>query len=217
MKPKLLILILSVIMTILSAGAKAPFEKPRLKYAPNALEPAISAETIEFHYGKHLQAYINNLNNLVEGTKFAEMSLDEIVLQAEGGILNNGAQSWNHICYFDSFSPKAKTAPGGKLLEAINRDFGSLEAFKEQFNKAAATLFGSGWAWLSADKNGKLVISAESNAGNPLRAGLKPLLTIDVWEHAYYIDYRNRRPDAIAAFWKLLDWSVVEARFDNKP
>ena len=215
MKPKLLILILSVIMTILSAGAKAPFEKPRLKYAPNALEPAISAETIEFHYGKHLQGYINNLNNLVEGTKFAEMSLDEIVLQAEGGILNNGAQSWNHIFYFDSFSPKPKATPTGKLLEAIVRDFGSYDSFKEQFAKAAATLFGSGWAWLSADKNGKLVISAESNAGNPLRAGLKPLLTIDVWEHAYYIDYRNRRPDAIAAFWKVLDWSVVEARYEK--
>lgn len=202
-------------MSIQSAGAKAPFEKPQLKYAPNALEPAISAETIDFHYGKHLQAYINNLNTLVVGTEFAEMSLDDIVLKAEGGILNNGAQSWNHIFYFDSFSPQAKTNPSGKLLEAINRDFGSVDAFKEQFDKAAATLFGSGWAWLSVDKNGKLLITAESNAGNPLRSGLKPLLTIDVWEHAYYIDYRNRRPDAISAFWQVLDWSVVEARFEK--
>lgn len=200
-------------MSIQSAGAKAPFEKPQLKYAHDALAPAVSAETIEFHYGKHLQAYINNLNQLVVGTKFEQMSLDEIVLQADGGILNNGAQTWNHIFYFDSFAPKPKTKPTGKLLEAINRDFGSLDSFKEQFAKAAATLFGSGWAWLSVDKNGKLLITAESNAGNPLRAGLKPLLTIDVWEHAYYIDYRNRRPDAIAAFWKVLDWSVVEARF----
>lgn len=201
-------------MSIQSAGAKAPFEKPQLKYAHNALEPSISAETIEYHYGKHLQAYIDNLNKLAAGTAFAEMSLDDIVLKAEGGILNNGAQSWNHIFYFDSFSPKAKTAPGGKLLEAINRDFGSLEAFKEQFNKAAATLFGSGWAWLSVDKNGKLVITAESNAGNPMRSGLKPLLTIDVWEHAYYLDYQNRRADYAAAVMdKLMNWEFALENF----
>ena len=184
-----------------------------LPYAPDALEPVISRETIAFHHGKHLAAYVNNLNALLEGSPLAGLSVEEIVLKAEGGMLNNAGQILNHELYFGQFTGKpGKPVPAGKLAEAINRDFGSFEAFKEEFQKKGATLFGSGWVWLSADKDGKLVITQEANAANPIQKGLKPLLTFDVWEHAYYLDYQNRRPDHLAALWQIVDWEVVESR-----
>ena len=186
-----------------------------LPYAPEALEPVISKETIGFHHGKHLAAYVNNLNGLLEGSPLAGLPLEEIVLKAEGGMLNNAGQVLNHIMYFEQFAGKpGKTAPKGPMAEAIIRDFGSFEAFKEEFQKKGATLFGSGWVWLSADKDGKLVITQEPNAANPIQKGLKPLLTFDVWEHAYYLDYQNRRPDHLAALWQIVDWAVIENRFN---
>ncbi|MGD0710208.1 MAG: Fe-Mn family superoxide dismutase [Bacteroidales bacterium] len=189
------------------------FELPILPYAPTALEPNISAKTIEFHYGKHHQAYVNNLNNLVKGTEFENAKLEEIIKKASGGIFNNAAQIWNHTFYWESFAPNAGGEPSGKITEAINKSFGSFAQFKEKFSAACVTLFGSGWAWLVKKPDGTLDIIQESNAGNPLTKGLIPLLTCDVWEHAYYLDYQNRRPDYIAAFWKLVNWSKVEERF----
>jgi len=189
------------------------FELPKLPYALDALEPHISKRTLEFHYGKHHQAYVTNLNNLVPGTEFEKATLDEIVLKAEGPIFNNGAQVWNHTFYFHTFSPNGGGEPKGSLAEAIERDFGSFEKFKAEFSSAAATLFGSGWAWLVKKADGSLSIVKESNAGNPMRSGFTPLLTCDVWEHAYYIDYRNRRPDYIKSFWEVVDWGVVSARY----
>lgn len=185
---------------------------PPLPYPETALEPHISVETIRYHYGKHHQAYVNNLNNLIPGTAFEQATLEEIVMKADGGIFNNGAQVWNHSFYWNCLSPDGGGEPDGKLADAIKRDFGSFEAFHEAFSKAAATLFGSGWAWLVKDGNGKLSIVQTSNAGNPMRDGFHPLLTCDVWEHAYYIDKRNSRPDYIKAFWALVDWKAVEAR-----
>ena len=189
-------------------------EMPKLPYAQDALAPYMSAETLEYHYGKHLQAYVNNLNGLIQGTKYEDASLETIIKEVEGPIFNNGAQVWNHTFFFLSLSPAARKQPEGRLAEAIDRDFGSFEKFKEEFSVAAATVFGSGWAWLSCDKDGKLSISKESNAGNPLQHGLTPLMTCDVWEHAYYIDYRNRRPDFVKNFWEVLDWSEIEKRFE---
>ena len=191
------------------------FELMALPYAPEAFEPVISKETIAFHHGKHLAGYVNNLNGLMEGSGFEEATLEEIVCKAEGGMLNNAGQILNHELYFGQFSGKpGKPAPAGELAEAIVRDFGSFEAFKEEFQKKGATLFGSGWVWLSADKEGKLVITQEPNAANPIQKGLKPLLTFDVWEHAYYLDYQNRRPDHIAALWQIIDWEIIEKRYD---
>ena len=190
------------------------FELMALPYAPEALEPVISKETIGFHHGKHLAGYVNNLNGLLEGSPLAELPLEEIVLKAEGGILNNAGQILNHNLYFGQFAAqKTDNKPVGKLAEAITRDFGSFEAFKEEFQKKGATLFGSGWVWLSADKDGKLVITQETNAANPIQKGLKPLLTFDVWEHAYYLDYQNRRPDHLAAIWSIIDWSIIASRY----
>ena len=190
------------------------YELMVLPYAPEALEPVISRETIGFHHGKHLAAYVSNLNGLLSGSSFEDATLEDIVCQATGGILNNAGQILNHEWYFGQFvSPKADNQPIGVLAEAIVRDFGSFDAFKEAFQKAGATLFGSGWVWLSADNNGKLVITQESNAANPVQKGLKPLLTFDVWEHAYYLDYQNRRPDHLAALWQIIDWSVIEQRY----
>ena len=199
------------------------FELMALPYANDALEPVISKQTLEFHHGKHLAAYVNNLNALLPGSGFEEASLEEIVCKATGGILNNAGQILNHELYFGQFfdkrsgkaertAPKADNAPTGKLAEAIVRDFGSFEAFKEEFQKKGATLFGSGWVWLSADKDGKLVITQEANAANPVQKGLRPLLTFDVWEHAYYLDYQNRRPDHLAALWQIINWEVIEGR-----
>ncbi len=187
-------------------------ELPKLPYELDALAPVISKQTLEFHYGKHHQAYVNNLNNLIVGTKFENLNLENVIRESDGGIFNNAAQIWNHTFYFNTFSPKPQLEPTGKLAEMIVRDFGSLGEFKEKFNKAAATLFGAGWAWLVLDSNGKLEIQQESNAGTPLKKNLKPLITCDVWEHAYYLDYQNRRPDYINTIWSVLDWKVVESR-----
>jgi Fe-Mn family superoxide dismutase len=189
------------------------FELPELPYALDALEPVISKKTIEFHYGKHHQAYVNNLNNLKEGTEFADADLETIIKKSKGGLFNNAAQVWNHTFYFTSFTPEGGGKPSAALAEAINKSFGSFEAFKEAFTKAAATLFGSGWAWLVKDAAGDLKIVQTSNAANPMTDGLTPVLTCDVWEHAYYLDYQNRRPDYIASFWKLIDWNIVSKRY----
>ena len=192
------------------------FELMALPYAAEALEPVISKETIAFHHGKHLAGYVNNLNGLLPGSGFEEATLEEMVCKATGGMLNNAGQIMNHELYFGQFaSPKVDNKPIGKLAEAIARDFGSFEAFKEEFQKKGATLFGSGWVWLSADKDGKLVITQEPNAANPIQKGLNPLLTFDVWEHAYYLDYQNRRPDHLAALWQIVDWEVVESRLSK--
>ena len=191
------------------------FELMALPYAIDALEPVISRQTLEFHHGKHLAGYVNNLNGLLPGSGFEEASLEEIVCKATGGMLNNAGQILNHNLYFEQYrAPKADNAPTGPLADAIVRDFGSFEAFKEAFQKGGATLFGSGWVWLSADKDGKLVITQETNAANPIQKGLKPLLTFDVWEHAYYLDYQNRRPDHLAALWQIINWPLIEKRFE---
>ena len=192
------------------------FELMALPYKEDALEPVISRETIGLHHGKHLLAYVNNLNGLLEGSSFADLALEEIVLKAEGGILNNAGQILNHNLYFEQFmTPKADNKPIGKVAEAIVRDFGSFEAFKNEFQNKGTTLFGSGWVWLSADKDVKLVITQETNAANPIQRGLKPLLTFDVWEHAYYMDYQNRRPDHLAALWQIINWNVIENLYNQ--
>lgn len=187
-------------------------ELPTLPYALDALEPFISKRTLEFHFGKHHKAYVNNLNNLIPGTEYEHASLDDIVRKASGGIFNNGAQVWNHTFYWNCLKPNGGGEPTGKLAEAITKQFGSFGDFRDQFSKAAATLFGSGWAWLIRKEDGTLGIVQESNAGNPLRNGATPLLTCDVWEHAYYLDKQNARPDYIADFWKLVDWESVASR-----
>jgi Fe-Mn family superoxide dismutase len=189
------------------------FELPKLPYQLNALEPVISQRTLEFHYGKHHQAYVNNLNNLVPGTKFEKASLETIIKEADGGIFNNGAQVWNHTFFFSSLTPNGTGEPDGVLAEDITKAFGSFSEFKEKFSKAAVTLFGSGWAWLVKKPDGSLEIVQESNAGNPLKKGMTPILTCDVWEHAYYLDYQNKRPDFVEAFWKLVDWKAVASRY----
>jgi Fe-Mn family superoxide dismutase len=192
------------------------FELMVLPYAPESLEPVISKKTLEFHHGKHLAGYVNNLNVLLKESPLAGLSLEEIVCKADGGILNNAGQILNHNLYFGQFcAPKADNMPVGELAAAIVRDFGSFEAFKDEFQKKGATLFGSGWVWLSADKAGKLIITQETNAANPIQKGLKPLLTFDVWEHAYYLDYQNRRPDHLAALWQIIDWEVVGNRYSK--
>ena len=192
------------------------FELMILPYAVDALEPVISKQTLEFHHGKHLAGYVNNLNGLLPGSGFEEMTLEEIVCKASGGMLNNAGQILNHNLYFGQFcASKADNRPTGKLAEALEREFGSFEAFKEAFQKAGATLFGSGWVWLSADKDGKQVITQEANAANPVQKGLKPLLTFDVWEHAYYLDYQNRRAAHLSALWQIVDWEVIEKRYDG--
>jgi len=189
------------------------FSLPQLPYELDALEPHISKKTLEFHYGKHHQTYVNNLNNLIPGTRFENADLETIIKEADGGIYNNGAQVWNHTFYFTSLSPKGGNAPTGPLAQAIDEVYGSFDNFREEFNKAATTLFGSGWAWLVKNNDGKVEIIKESNAGNPMRNGLTPILTCDVWEHAYYLDYQNRRPDYLAGFWNCVDWDIVGKRF----
>ncbi|HHJ10591.1 MAG TPA: superoxide dismutase [Bacteroidetes bacterium] len=188
------------------------FELPKLPYPIDALEPYISRKTLEFHYGKHHRAYVNNVNSLSKGTKFENADLETIIREADGGLYNNGAQAWNHTFYFMAFGPDGPKEPVGMLADAINRDFGSFENFKEEFSKKAAILFGSGWTWLVKDDAGKLQIIMESNAGNPLRNGFTPIMTCDVWEHAYYLDYQNRRTDYISSFWSLLNWDVISGR-----
>ena len=190
------------------------FELPALPYANDALAPHISAETIEYHYGKHHQTYVTNLNNLVPGTEFEGLSLEDIVKKSSGGIFNNAAQVWNHTFYWNSLSPNGGGAPTGGLANAIDRTFGSFEAFKEAFAKCAVTTFGSGWAWLVKNANGSLELVSTSNAGCPLTAGQTPILTCDVWEHAYYIDYRNARPKYLEAFWALVNWEFASANYE---
>ncbi len=190
-------------------------ELPRLPYEMDALSKAISKHTLEFHYGKHHLTYVNNLNNLIPGTKFENADLVSIIKEAEGPVFNNAAQIWNHTFYFESFTSSAKPSPEGKLLDTIIKEFGSFADFKDKFSKAAITLFGSGWAWLVKNEEGKLSIIQELNAGNPLRNGLIPILTFDVWEHAYYLDYQNRRADYIQALWDIIDWDLVEKRFSK--
>jgi len=189
------------------------FTLPELPYAHNALEPIISERTISFHYGKHHQTYVNNLNGLVVGTEFENSDLEAIVKKSEGPVFNNAAQIWNHTFYFLSLTPDKGSVPNDKLLKAINIGWDSLENFKIEFNKAAVSVFGSGWAWLVKDGEGKLSIVKESNAGNPMTRGLTPLLTFDVWEHAYYLDYQNRRADYVAALWDLVNWKLVSDRY----
>lgn len=189
-------------------------EMPRLQYAFNELEPIISAETLEYHYGKHLQTYVGNLAKLVKGTEYETRDIEEIVATApDGGIFNNAGQVLNHVLYFLQFSaPNHDSLPEGRLAGIIDRDFGNLEALKAKMEEAAINLFGSGWAWLSLDNDGKLQITQESNAGNPIRRGHKPLLCFDVWEHAYYIDYRNRRADYVKQLWNIINWQEISLR-----
>ena len=193
-----------------------------LPYAPDALAPAISAQTIGFHHGKHLQTYVNNLNALLPGSGLEGLSLEEIVVKAEGGLYNNAGQTLNHNMYFEQFreipgqarnDEKGANGPTGALAAQIDKQWGSLEAFQAEFVAKGGGLFGSGWVWLSAQADGTLVITQEPNAGNPLKKGLRPLLTFDVWEHAYYLDYQNRRPDYLKALWPLVVWRVIEARY----
>ncbi len=182
---------------------------PELPYAKNALTPHLSAETLEYHYGKHHAAYVNNLNKLIKGTEFETMSLEDIVKKSSGGVFNNAAQHWNHSFYWNGLSPQGGGEPTGALADAINKTFGSFAQFKEKFTAAATTLFGSGWVWLVKNSDGSLGIEPMSNAGNPLKDSKTPLLTCDVWEHAYYIDYRNARPNYVEAFWKIVNWVFV--------
>ena len=190
------------------------FSQPRLPYAVDALQPYISRNTIDYHYGKHESNYINTLNALIEGTEFENMSLEDIIVKSEGKIFNNASQAWNHIFYFFQFSPEGLKEPTGKLREKIDATFGSSDEFKRQFEEKGATLFGSGWVWLSADKNGDLHITQSPNAGNPMTEGLRPILTFDVWEHAYYLDYQNRRADYLKQLWNIVDWDIVSMRYE---
>ena len=189
------------------------FELIKLPYAPEALEPVISKATIDFHHGKHLQAYVNNLNNLIPGTKFENAPLEKIVAESDGAIFNNAGQILNHNLYFTQFSPKGGGEPKGKLADAIKATWGSFEDFKKEFNAAGAGLFGSGWVWLAKDKDGKLSITKEANGSNPVAKGLTPILGFDVWEHAYYLDYQNHRPDHLNALWQIVDWDTVGERY----
>ncbi|MDR2469859.1 MAG: superoxide dismutase [Tannerella sp.] len=189
------------------------FELVKLPYAPDALEPVIGKQTIEFHHGKHLQAYVNNLNRLIQGTKFEHSDLETIVRESDGAIFNNAGQVLNHTLYFTQFSPNGGGKPSGKLAEAIYTAWGSFENFQKVFEATGVSLFGSGWVWLAADKDGKLSITSEPNAGNPVTKGLKPLLGFDVWEHAYYLDCQNRRADHLTELWKIVDWKEVESRY----
>jgi Fe-Mn family superoxide dismutase len=187
-------------------------ELPALPYARDALAPHISAETIDFHYGKHHQAYVTNLNNLIKDSDYADLSLEEIIAKAQGGMFNNAAQIWNHSFYWNCLSPTGGGEPSGKLADAINKAFGSFEQFKEQFTQTALTTFGSGWAWLVQRADGNLALVSTSNASTPLTGPDHALLTCDVWEHAYYIDYRNARPKYVEAFWNLINWDFVTSR-----
>lgn len=187
-------------------------ELPPLPYARDALAPHISAETIDFHYGKHHQTYVTNLNNQIKGTEFENLSLEEIIRKSSGGMFNNAAQIWNHTFYWNCLKPAGGGEPGGKLAEAINAAFGSFAAFKEQFTNTALTTFGSGWAWLVQRADGSVALVSTSNAATPLTGSDKALLTCDVWEHAYYIDYRNARAKYVEAFWNLVNWDFVESQ-----
>ena len=185
------------------------FQLPALPYEKNALEPHISQETLEYHYGKHHNTYVTKLNGLVEGKPEAEKSLEEIIKTSSGGLFNNAAQIWNHTFYWHCLSPNGGGEPTGAAADAINKAFGSFDAFKKEFNEKAAGNFGSGWTWLVKKTDGSVAIVNTDDAGTPLTTADKPVLTVDVWEHAYYIDYRNSRPDYLAAFWNLVNWDFV--------
>lgn len=186
---------------------------PELPYAKNALEPYISAETLEYHYGKHHQAYVTNLNNLIKGNEYEEMSLEEIIKKSSGGVFNNAAQVWNHSFYWNCLKPNGGGEPSGALAEAINKKFGSFAAFKEEFSKVAVGTFGSGWGWLVKNADGSVELMSTSNAATPMTSGKVALLTCDVWEHAYYIDYRNARPKYVEAFWNLVNWDFAAQQY----
>lgn len=193
------------------------FELITLPYEPTALEPVISAKTLEFHHGKHLQGYVNNLNAAISGSEFENMELIDIVKKAAGGILNNAGQILNHNLYFTQFcKPSEENKIFGHIADAINTRFGSFDSFKKEFVQAGTTLFGSGWVWLSATTDGTLIITQEPNAANPVQKNFRPLLTFDVWEHAYYLDYQNRRADHLNALWQIIDWKVIEQRYTTK-
>ncbi len=186
---------------------------PPLPYAKDALQPYMSAETLEYHYGKHHQTYVDNLNKLIPGTQFENMSLEDIIMNSSGGIFNNAAQVWNHTFFWNCMKPNGGGMPTGALADAINQAFGSFENFKNEFSQKAVTLFGSGWAWLVKNSDGSLAIEQTSNAANPMTSNQKPLLTCDVWEHAYYIDYRNARAKFVENFWNLVNWDFVAQNF----
>jgi Fe-Mn family superoxide dismutase len=188
-------------------------ELPKLPYADNALEPHISAETIQYHYGKHHATYVDKLNGLIPGTEFESSTLEEIIMKAGGGIFNNAAQVWNHTFYWNCLSPNGGGTPSGELADAIDKTFDSFESFKEQFSNSAVNNFGSGWTWLVKNADGGIEILNTSNAANPMTDGKQPLLTCDVWEHAYYVDYRNARPKYVEAFWNLVNWDFVSQNF----
>mgnify|MGYP001273311412 FL=1 len=191
------------------------FSLPPLPYEMNALEPHISSETLEFHYGKHHQTYVNNLNGLVEGTDNASKSLEEIIMSSDGGLFNNAAQVWNHTFYWNCMGPNGGGNPTGSAADAINQAFGSFDNFKDQFSKSAATNFGSGWTWLVKNSSGSVEIQNTSNAGCPMTSGNKAVLTIDVWEHAYYVDKRNARPAYIESWWNLVNWDYVNSQLEG--
>jgi len=193
------------------------FDLMQLPFAVDVLEPVISRETILLHHGKHLQTYVNNLNSALPGTMFENLTLEEIVRQSDGGIFNNAGQTLNHNLYFEALrAPRTENLPTGKVAQAIVSQFGSFEAFQKEFTQKGATLFGSGWVWLSADADGKLILTQETNAENPVTKGLNPLLTFDVWEHAYYVDYQNRRADYLSSIWQLVNWDIVNERYNIK-
>ncbi len=192
-----------------------PFELPKLPYDMDALAPHISKETLEYHYGKHHAAYVNNLNNLIPSTNYEGLSLEEIIMKATGGVFNNAAQIWNHTFYWHCLSPSSKGKPQGALLDNINNTFGSFEKFKEDFTKTAVSTFGSGWAWLVKNNDGGLELISTANAGTPMTENKKALLTCDVWEHAYYIDYRNARPKYVESFWEIVNWEFVSKNFEG--
>lgn len=187
---------------------------PELPYALDALAPAMSADTLNYHYGKHLQTYLDNVNRMIEGTPFADMKLKDMITKAQGALYNNAAQAFNHIIFFKQLTPTPTTSP--LLTQALVARFGSVDAFKSEFSNAAATLFGSGWVWLALDANNVLQIVPEPNAGNPITRNMRPLMCIDVWEHAYYLDYQNRRGDYIKNFWNLVNWDYIEKRMQYK-
>lgn len=191
------------------------YELPPLPYELTALEPHMSKETLEYHHGKHHKTYVDNLNKIAPGTEFDGASLETIIMKASGPIFNNGAQIWNHTFFWNCLSPKGGGQPTGALMEAITTSFGSFDAFKEKFSDTSIKQFASGWGWLVKNKEGKLEILSTSNAANPMTDGKTPLMTCDVWEHAYYIDYRNKRPDFLGAFWKLVNWDFVSKNFTN--
>lgn len=194
------------------------FKLLELPYPINALEQVISEKTISFHHGKHLQGYVDNLNKLILGTEYEKMPLEEIVKSSTGGIFNNAGQILNHNLYFEQFQapqPEETNLPTGKLAAQIEKQWGSFQAFKEEFTNKGATLFGSGWVWLSAQQDGTLIITQEPGANNPITKGLKPILTFDVWEHAYYLDYQNRRPVHLQTLWTIINWTVIEQRYSK--